>query len=111
VLITYYQGTSLPVIGRNSAGDWLAILLLGQPAQTGWIALITVDIDFDASTLPEVAAPPAPAIGFTPVQTSLPSHPTATRAKATKTRAPTSKPPTATERAYPGPCFFPYGQP
>jgi len=65
---TYNQGTQLQVVGRNRDGTWLVIQLPGQ-AQTGWIARSTVDIAFDAMSLPEVVAPPVPTSKPAPTNT------------------------------------------
>jgi hypothetical protein len=56
-ILTTFRGRELQVIGRNTEGTWLAILLPDK-TQTGWIALSTLDISFDIMLLPVVRAPP-----------------------------------------------------
>jgi serine/threonine protein kinase len=57
VILTSFRGRELQVIGRNTGGTWLAILLPDK-TQTGWIALSNVDIPLEVMLLPVVTAPP-----------------------------------------------------
>ncbi len=73
----YNAGTQLQILGRNHAGDWLALALPGN--KQGWIAVSSLQVGFDINTLSELQAPPAPTLEPTPTEKSfhgVPATPT-----------------------------------
>jgi uncharacterized protein YraI len=59
IIANLAKGTELRVDGRNEVGDWLKVTLLNQN-QDGWLAVKTVDIKVDVSSLPIIETPPTP---------------------------------------------------
>jgi hypothetical protein len=81
IIGTIDGGQSADVIGRNSAGDWLAISFNGE---TAWVSTQVADYIGDDNTLPVVQGPSAP-----PATTAPSAAPTATRAAGGATAGPT----------------------
>jgi hypothetical protein len=71
VLAIYTSGTQVRILGRNHAGDWLAIALPGN--KQGWVAVSSLQVGFDVKTLAELEAPPAPALEPSPTEASHPA--------------------------------------
>jgi hypothetical protein len=73
VLAVYTTGTQVQVLGRNHAGDWLALALPGN--KQGWVAVSSLQVDFDVNKLAELQAPPAPTLEPSPTEKSFPGAP------------------------------------
>jgi hypothetical protein len=48
------------VIGRNEAGDWLAIDVPSNPGNVGWVPKEVLALSGDFNTVPVVETPPTP---------------------------------------------------
>ena len=77
IITSFPEGTLLDVIGRSDTGNWL-VVWLPDLQRNGWISTAFVTLGFDISTLPIVAAPPAP-----PPKVTNPPEPTAAQPKPT----------------------------
>jgi uncharacterized protein YraI len=55
--------TTVSVLGRNAAGDWLYICCIGTPASNGWVSAEFITPAFAAGDLPEVGSDGRPATG------------------------------------------------
>jgi uncharacterized repeat protein (TIGR01451 family) len=55
--------TTVSVLGRNAAGDWLYICCIGTPASNGWVSAEFITPPFAAGDLPEVGDDGRPVTG------------------------------------------------
>jgi uncharacterized protein YraI len=95
IIAAYPQGAAMALTGRNRSGTWLVVR--GPDGRTGWMAITTLRVTGDVSTLPETAAPPTPTPSPTPPWTATPTPQptqTATAPAPGEQPAPTSRPPT-----------------
>jgi uncharacterized protein YgiM (DUF1202 family) len=95
IIAVYVQGAALTLTGRNRSGTWLVVR--GPDGREGWMAVTTLKVTGDASTLSEIAAPPTPTPSPTPLRTATPTpQPTqaVTAPSPGEQPAPTSVPPT-----------------
>jgi hypothetical protein len=56
-------GNDIPLLGRDSGGNWLVI---AYASGQGWVAKIVVTVNGDTAGLPVVAAPPSPPTAVPP---------------------------------------------
>jgi serine/threonine protein kinase len=74
ILTVYLAGTTVQILGRNHAGDWLALAMPGN--KRGWVAISSLRSSFDVSAMAELQAPPPPTQPPLPTATfSAPQHP------------------------------------
>ncbi len=80
-------GTTLPVTGRNQAGDWYQVSYNGQ---VGWVSVTisNVTVGGDCSTVQVKSAPPLPTATYTPPPTATPYVTSAPSPTASYTLAP-----------------------
>ena len=86
ILVVFTAGTQVQILGRNHAGDWVAIALPDN--KQGWIALSSLQVGLDVGTLAELKAPPAPTLEHSPTEASNPVAPGPTTAPVQPTLAP-----------------------
>ncbi len=58
-------GQTSDVIGRTPAGDWLKIVYLGGPDNSGWVARDLVRLPQDDPSIPTIIPPPTPTLPAT----------------------------------------------
>jgi uncharacterized protein YraI len=58
-LTSLTEGAEVQVTGRSADGDWLAVWLPDMQL-SGWMALSTLNVDFEVELLEVIAAPPSP---------------------------------------------------
>jgi hypothetical protein len=57
---TFMHDQTTNVIGRNEAGDWLAIDVPSNPGNVGWVPKEVLALSGDFNTVPVVETPPTP---------------------------------------------------
>ncbi len=70
IMTVLTAGTQVQILGRNHAGDWLALALPGN--EQGWIAANALQGGIDIDGLPEISAPPPPTQAAAATPTSGP---------------------------------------